>query len=66
MSGDFGKEDLKVPNSVLTNHLEKEGLLELLSDRQDIEEHLFEMGLCSLKCWTTLCLTEEGGERCKA
>ncbi|XDV25428.1 hypothetical protein PO909_029348 [Leuciscus waleckii] len=49
LSGDFGEEDFKVSNSVLKHHLEKEGLIELLSDRQNIEEHLFEIGLCSFK-----------------
>lgn len=49
LSGDFGEEDFKVPNSVLKHHLEKEGLLELLADRQNVEEHLFEIGLCTFK-----------------
>ncbi|KAK7149195.1 hypothetical protein R3I94_008723 [Phoxinus phoxinus] len=49
LSGDFGEEDVKLSNSVLRKYLEKEGLLDLLSDRQDVEEHLFEVGLCTFK-----------------
>ncbi|XP_056116264.1 uncharacterized protein LOC130092433 [Rhinichthys klamathensis goyatoka] len=49
VSGDFGDDEFKLCNSVLRNHLDEEGLCNLLLDAQNVEEYLLEMGICLLK-----------------
>lgn len=50
LAGDFGEVDLiNLINSVLKHHLEEEGLMNLLCDRQNVEEYLFEMGMCVMQ-----------------
>lgn len=49
VAGNFGEDDFKLSNSVLKNHLQEEGLVKLLLDAQNVEEHLLEMGMCSFK-----------------
>ncbi|KAL0150806.1 hypothetical protein M9458_053888, partial [Cirrhinus mrigala] len=45
----FGEEDVTLSNSVLKRYLTDEKLLHLLSDSQDIEEHLLSMEKCKIK-----------------